>query len=85
MSCGVILAAVVIYFRPDLWWFDPVCTYAFAIMILCTSYPTLSGCIDILMEGSPENIDASELEQDIWEQNKADIIDVHDLHLWSLS
>lgn len=85
MSCGVILAAVVIYFRPDLWWFDPVCTYSFAVMILCTSYPTLKGCVDILMEGSPENIDASELEQDIWEQNKADIIDVHDLHLWSLS
>lgn len=37
------------------------------------------------MEGAPENIDASELEQDIWEQNKADIVDVHDMHLWSIS
>lgn len=85
MSVGVITAATVIYFRPDLWWFDPLCTYAFACMILVTSYPTLKNCLDIMMEGAPENIDASELEQTIWEQNKADIVDVHDMHLWSLS
>ena len=37
------------------------------------------------MEGAPENINADELTQDIWDQNKADIVDVHDMHLWSLS
>lgn len=67
MSIGVITAATVIYFRPDLWWFDPICTYAFAVMILCTSYPTLKQCVDVMMEGTPEDIDASQLEQDIWE------------------
>jgi Co/Zn/Cd efflux system component len=85
MSVGVITAATIIYFRPDLWWFDPICTYAFAIMILCTSYPTIKNCVDVLMEGAPENVDASELESDIWEQNKGDLIDVHDMHVWSLS
>lgn len=85
MSLGVITAATIIYFRPDLWWFDPLCTFAFAIMILCTSYPTLKNCVDVMMEGTPENVDATQLEQDIWEQNKADIIDVHDLHIWALS
>lgn len=85
MSVGVITAATIIYFRPDLWWFDPICTYCFAVMILVTSYPTLKNCLDILMEGAPENINADELTQDIWDQNKADIVDVHDMHLWSLS
>lgn len=85
MSCGVITAATVIYFRPDLWWFDPVCTYCFALMILVTSYPTIKNCLMILMESAPENIDAHDLEQDIWEQNKGDIVDLHDMHLWSLS
>jgi len=37
------------------------------------------------MESTPENINTETLEQDIWEQNKPDIIDVHDLHVWSLS
>lgn len=85
MSVGVIFAATVIYFRPDLWWFDPICTYAFACMILVTSYPTLKNCVDVMMEGAPESVDATQLEQDIWEQNKADIIDVHDMHVWQLS
>jgi solute carrier family 30 (zinc transporter), member 2 len=85
MSLGVITAATVIYFRPDLWWFDPICTYAFALMILFTSYPTLKNCVDVMMEGAPDNIDASQLEQDIWDGNKADIIDVHDMHLWQRS
>lgn len=67
MSLGVITAATVIYFRPDLWWFDPLCTYAFACMILLTSYPTLKNCVDVMMEGTPESVDASQLEQDIWE------------------
>ena len=85
MSCGVITAATVIYFRPDLWWFDPICTYCFAVMILVTSYPTIKNCLMILMESAPENIDAHDLEQDIWEQNKGDIVDLHDMHLWSIS
>lgn len=38
-----------------------------------------------MMEGAPESIDAAQLEQDIWDQNKADMIDLHDLHLWQLS
>lgn len=67
MSLGVITAATIIYFRPDLWWFDPVCTFAFALMILVTSYPTLKSCVDVMMEGVPESIDAAQLEQDIWE------------------
>lgn len=67
MSIGVITAATVIYFRPDLWWFDPICTYAFAIMILFTSYPTLKNCVEVMMEGTPDSIDASQLEQDIWD------------------
>jgi Co/Zn/Cd efflux system component len=67
MSIGVITAATIIYFRPDLWWFDPICTFAFAIMILCTSYPTLKSCVDVMMEGVPESIDCTQLEQDIWE------------------
>jgi zinc transporter 2 len=62
MSCGVITAATVIYFRPDLWWFDPICTYCFAVMILVTSYPTIKNCLMILMESAPENIDAHDLE-----------------------
>jgi solute carrier family 30 (zinc transporter), member 2 len=82
MSVGVIIAATIIYFRPDMWYADPICTYLFAVMILCTSYPTLKNCVLVMMEGSPESIDCIELEQDIYEICKDDVIDVHDLHVW---
>lgn len=62
MSCGVILAATIIYFRPDLWWFDPICTWFFAAMICFTSYPTLKNCLNVMMESAPETIDSSQLE-----------------------
>jgi solute carrier family 30 (zinc transporter), member 2 len=85
MSVGVIIAATIIYFRPDMWYADPICTYLFAIMILCTSYPTLKNCVLVMMEGSPESIDCVELEQDIFEICKDDVTDVHDLHVWQIS
>ena len=56
MSLGVIIAATCIYFNPNLWWMDPLCTYLFAILVLSTSYPTLRNSVLVMMEGSPANI-----------------------------
>jgi len=83
MSCGVIIAAVVIYFEPSLWWFDPVCTYLFALLVLCTSYPVLKNCLVVIMEGTPDSINTTQLEKDILKLDG--IVDVHDLHVWQIS
>lgn len=85
MSVGVIIAATIIYFRPDMWYADPICTYLFAIMICATSYPTLMRCVNVLMEGSPASINAQELEEKILNLNTEEIIEVHDLHVWQIS
>lgn len=40
------------------------------------------------MEGTPEKFDVKSLSQDIWALNtetEKNIIDVHDLHVWSIS
>lgn len=80
MSCGVILAATVIYFNPSLWWFDPMCTFLFAIIVLTTSYPVLSNCLIVMMEGTPDSIDTDELAADI--KKLADVVGIDDLHVW---
>lgn len=85
MSVGVILAATIIYFRPDMWYADPICTYCFAVMIVFTSYPTLKRCIVVLMEGAPDSIDPDDICQKIYDLNQDDITDVHDLHIWQIS
>lgn len=36
-SCGVFLAALIIYFRPDWAIIDPVCTFLFSVLVLITT------------------------------------------------
>ena len=35
-SVGVVIAALIIYFYPNLKWVDPVCTFLFSILVLLT-------------------------------------------------
>lgn len=54
-------------------------------MILLKSYPSINECLNVMMEGSPRRIKGDEIEKDIWSVCEGDVVDVHDLHLWSLS
>jgi len=85
MSVGVIIAAVIIYSFPQFWYADPICTYLFSVIVMVTTIPVVKNCISIMMEGAPPNIDIRLLEEDIIELAKEDIVDVHDLHVWSIS
>ena len=85
MSVGVIIAATIIYFYPSLWYADPLCTYLFSVIVMTTTLPIIKSIISIMMEGAPTSIDVLQLEHDIANINTQDIVDVHDLHVWSLS
>ena len=88
MSVGIIIASIIIYIWEDLWWFDPLCTYLFAVIVAVTTIPTTKRCLLVLMEGAPTNFDAAQLKKDILGLNTAQenyIKDVHDLHVWSIS
>ena len=50
-SVGVVIAALIIYFYPNLKWVDPVCTFLFSILVLGTTVYVLKDIINILMEG----------------------------------
>lgn len=86
MSVGVIIAALFIYFYPSLWMADPLCTYLFSIIVGVTTLPIIKNIISILMEGAPKSVDMEELQADLRDlSDGADIVDVHDLHVWALS
>lgn len=88
MSIGVIIAATIIYFFPQAWICDPICTYFFAAIVMFTTAPVTKNCINVLMEGTPQSFDTKQLVKDILALNTEtdqDIIDVHDLHVWSIS
>jgi zinc transporter 2 len=56
MSIGVCIAAVIIYFFPEYRIADPICTFIFSIIVCVTVQPIIKNCINILMEGSPNEI-----------------------------
>jgi zinc transporter 2 len=82
-NVGVIIAGAIIYFWPNLSIADPICTFVFSIIVGYTTIRILRDCINVLMEGSPLDFDLEALEQDL--NALPGVIEVHDLHVWSLS
>lgn len=83
MSCGVILAAVIIYIWPQAKIADPICTYLFSVIVGFTSFPVVKECIKVLMEGTPNELDVADLKSDIY--NTEGVEEMHDFHSWAIS
>jgi zinc transporter 2 len=62
-SIGVIIAAIIVYCRPDWNIVDPLCTLLFSIIVVCTTLPIIRECIIELIHGPPKS-EISELEKD---------------------
>lgn len=56
-SIGVIIAAIIIYVKPEWTIADPICTFLFSILVLFTTVPIFLDCLRILMEASPSDVD----------------------------
>ena len=61
MSIGVIIAATIIYFFPNLWYADPICTYLFSVIVFFTTIPIIKNIVIVLMEGTPKSINVEKL------------------------
>jgi zinc transporter 2 len=83
MSIGVIIAAIVVFIKPEWNIVDPICTYVFSIIVCCTSIPVFKSCVIVLMEGVPPAMDIDEMQKDILAIHSVE--DIHDFHLWSIS
>ena len=86
-SAGVLLAALIIYFfqdtNPGVRIVDPICTFCFAIVVLCTTFPVSRDCFYVLLESTPRDLDIESLYNDLSSING--VISVHDIHLWNIS
>jgi len=85
MSVGVIIAATIIYFFPSFWYADPLCTYLFSIIVVWTTVPIIKNIIVVMMEGAPDKINVEQLREDIYQKCGNDVVNVHDLHVWTIS
>ena len=61
-SVGVIIAALIITLTDGrMWYFDPICTYIFGIIVFITTRIVFTDCINMLMENTPKDMDTKEL------------------------
>ena len=51
-SLGVFTAALIIYFKPEWKIVDPICTFIFSVLVLCTTISILRNTLNVLMEGN---------------------------------
>lgn len=64
-------------------WIDPLLSLIIAAMILWSSYGILRETLHILLEGTPRMVDMGELRSAM--RSIEGVLDVHDLHIWSLT
>jgi len=83
-SLGVLIAAIIIYFTDGrMWYFDPICTYVFGVIVFYTTRITFAHCISMLMEKTPANVDLKLIRRSL--NRVAGVQEVHDMHVWALS
>ncbi len=81
-TLGAVLAGVMIAFTN--WnWLDPLVSILIGGFILYNAWSVLKQTIHILLESTPENIDMTGMIADL--RNVNGVLDIHDLHVWSIS
>ncbi|KAL3889952.1 hypothetical protein ACJMK2_002267 [Sinanodonta woodiana] len=82
-SIGVLVAAFIIYFKPEWKLADPICTFLFSILVLFTTITILRDILVVLMEGTPRGMSMDLIKHSFLEING--VCNIHDLRVWSLS
>ncbi|KAI4893407.1 hypothetical protein NFI96_033625 [Prochilodus magdalenae] len=82
-SFGVMVAAIIIYFRPEYKVADPICTFLFSVFVLGTTITILRDVFRILMEGAPKSIEFNSVKEVLLSLKAVKAM--HSLHLWALT
>jgi cobalt-zinc-cadmium efflux system protein len=82
-SLGVAAAGLVILLTGGFEWLDPAVSIGIATMIAIEAWRLVRAAVDVLLEATPDDIDLPALRATILSVDN--VVDVHDLHVWSLS
>lgn len=81
-SVGAVVAALLIMFF-NWGWADPLASVIVAILVLISGFRVTRDSINVLMEGTPRNINVDDIINTF--KNTQGILDIHDLHVWSIT
>ncbi|XP_049731858.1 proton-coupled zinc antiporter SLC30A2 isoform X2 [Elephas maximus indicus] len=82
-SLGVLVAAYILYFKPEYKYVDPICTFLFSILVLGTTLTILRDVILVLMEGTPKGVDFTAVRDLLLSVEGVEAL--HSLHIWALT
>src|SRR6266550_7786536 len=81
-SVGVVIAGAVILLTGWLY-IDPILSLGIAALIAFGAWRIVRETVNLLMEGTPPDIDLSAVTDEITHTSK--VVSLHDLHVWALS
>ncbi|EGW10200.1 Zinc transporter 2, partial [Cricetulus griseus] len=82
-SLGVLVAAYIIYFKPEYKYVDPICTFLFSVLVLGTTLTILRDVTLVLMEGTPKGVDFTAVKNLLLSVDGVEAL--HSLHIWALT
>ncbi|XP_051844122.1 proton-coupled zinc antiporter SLC30A2 isoform X1 [Antechinus flavipes] len=82
-SLGVLVAAYVLYYKPEYKYVDPICTFLFSILVLGTTLTILRDVILVLMEATPKGVDFTAVRDLLL--SVEGVAGLHSLHIWALT
>ncbi|XP_064470714.1 proton-coupled zinc antiporter SLC30A2-like isoform X2 [Ornithodoros turicata] len=82
-SIGVLISAYIIKYKPQYKIADPICTFIFSALVMCTTIPIMRDAVIILMEGFPRDMNYVSLKSAL--QSIKGVRMAHSLHVWSLT
>ncbi|XP_061885968.1 proton-coupled zinc antiporter SLC30A2 isoform X2 [Entelurus aequoreus] len=82
-SISVFVSAIIIFFKPEYKMADPICTFLFSILVLCTTFTIMRDILTVLMEGTPAGVRYGEVRAGLLAVQG--VTAVHNLHIWALT
>jgi cobalt-zinc-cadmium efflux system protein len=82
LSTAAVIAGGAAILFTGMAWIDPVLSILIAGMILWSSVGIIRETLNILLEGTPRNLELGQIR--VAMQSVGGVLDVHDLHVWSL-
>ncbi|XP_058449801.1 proton-coupled zinc antiporter SLC30A2 isoform X2 [Malaya genurostris] len=82
-SIGVLIAAIIIKFAPTMKVVDPICTFMFSLIVLCTTVRIFQDSMRILLDAVPSSVAVDKLNTELG--CISGVKAVHELNVWSIS
>ncbi|KAG6488654.1 metal tolerance protein 1-like [Zingiber officinale] len=82
-SVGVMIGGAIIWYKPEWKIIDLICTLIFSVVVLLTTVKMLRNILEVLMESTPREIDATKLEKGLCEMDG--VVAIHELHIWAIT